>query len=73
MRYYFESNRTENLLSDRMLRKTFYLPINLLLTLSSNKNQNLNENYLRMLRIPFIFYKSKLKKLVQPTKNKQTK
>jgi hypothetical protein len=58
IRKYFEWDDISGFLSDRVLKKDIFLPIFLHLKITPVQSHLWNENYLRMFRLPFMFYKN---------------
>lgn len=56
LKKYFEWEEVDNFISDRLILKPFLVPITL--ELKTNGYFLDSQNYLRMLRFPFIFYKN---------------
>jgi hypothetical protein len=59
LRNYFELEEIDSFITDRILKRDIFLPLFFEIALCNNNNKINNENYLRMLRLPFYFNKNK--------------
>jgi len=61
VRNFFEWADADSLLSERILKKDIFLPLFVIISLTSSKSQKVNEDILRMFRIPVALYKAYIK------------